>query len=61
MSLPTAPLEKWLKPDKYWAKSDVRLWQRAKASGRITETAADRLCLTYAKMQLEVIHPDYQP
>jgi len=61
VNLPTAPLERWLKPDKYWAKSDIRLWQRAKASGHITEQAADRLCLRYAHVQLEVVHPDYQP
>lgn len=58
MKITTEPLELWLKPDKSWNKSDIRLWHRAKKDGRITEEAADRLCLRYASMQLELIHPD---
>ena len=61
MNLATKPLEKWLKPDTRWAKSDVRLWQRCRQRGHIDEPTADRLCITYAGMQLELIHPDYLP
>ncbi|HEY7823670.1 MAG TPA: hypothetical protein VIG24_12585 [Acidimicrobiia bacterium] len=58
MNLNTDPLEPWLKPDRTWNKSDVRLWHRAKKAGHISEEAADRLCLRYARIQLELIHPD---
>ena len=56
-----APLEHWLKPSGQWSRADLRTWSRAKESGYITEEAADLLCIKYAGMQLEVIHPDYHP
>jgi Zn-dependent oligopeptidase len=37
------------------------LYARAKKNGHITEEAADRLMLRYAKIQLELVHPDVQP
>lgn len=58
MNLSTGPLEKWLHPDATWTKSDARAWLRARRSGRITEQTADRLCLRYAGLQVELIHPD---
>lgn len=61
MTLPIEPLIPWLKPNRTWSKTDARGWERAKHTGTITEEMADRLCIRYAKMQLEVIHPDYQP
>ena len=57
----THPLEKWLKPDRTWTKSDVRSWLRCRNRGQIDEELADRLCLTYARIQLELIHPDVTP
>lgn len=61
MNLTTEPLRAWLKPNVTWSDTDLRGWERAKRSGTITEQMADRLCIRYAKIQLEVIHPDYQP
>jgi len=58
MMLTTAPLEPWLKPDRTWSKSDARVWTRAQQRGLIEEETADRLTLRYAKIQLELIHPD---
>ena len=58
MNLTTGPLEPWLTPDRTWNKSDVRLWHRATKSGQISEEAADRLMLRYARIQVEVVHPD---
>ncbi len=55
------PLDPWLKPTSSWDKSDARLYARAKKNGHITEEAADRLMLRYAKIQLELVHPDVQP
>ena len=61
MKLTMAPLEPWLHPSGQWSRADLRTWSRAKESGYITEEAADLLCIKYAGMQLEVIHPDYHP
>lgn len=58
MMLTTAPLQPWLKPDRTWNKSDVRTWHRATKTGMIAEETADRLMLTYANIQLELVHPD---
>ena len=58
MNLTTGPLEPWLTPDRTWNKSDVRLWHRATKAGQISEEAADRLMLRYARIQVEVVHPD---
>ena len=52
------PLDPWLRPDGTWDKADARLHARAKKSGWITEEAADRLMLRYARIQLELVHPD---
>ena len=60
MRLTFEPLSAWLKPDHTWDKADARLHARAKKSGHITEEAADRLMLRYAKIQLEIVHPDVQ-
>ena len=61
MRLTFGPLEPWLKPNHTWDKADARLHARAKRNGHITEEAADRLMLRYAKIQLEIVHPDVQP
>jgi hypothetical protein len=61
MRLDFTPLERWLHPNATWDKTDARLYARAKKSGTITEEAADRLMLRYAKIQLELVHPDYHP
>ena len=58
MRLNYEPLDPWLKPDSTWDKSDARLLARAKKSGMITEEAADRLMLRYARIQVELVHPD---
>jgi hypothetical protein len=34
------------------------MYARAKKNGHISEEAADRLMLRYAKIQLEIVHPD---
>jgi hypothetical protein len=58
MRLDFAPLEPWLKPNATWDKADARLHARAKQTGWITEEAADRLMLKYARIQLELVHPN---
>ena len=58
MRLTFGPLEPWLHPNSTWDKSDARMYARAKKNGHISEEAADRLMLRYAKIQLEIVHPD---
>ena len=58
MTLTYAPLEPWLRPDHTWTKADLRTHARARRSGIITYDAADRLMLRYARIQLELVHPD---
>jgi hypothetical protein len=61
MRLDFGPLEKWLYPSSEWDRADARAWWRAKKNGWISEETADRLCLRYAHIQLELIHPDVHP
>jgi hypothetical protein len=61
MKLSVGPLEPWLHPNGQWTRADQRAWCRAKETGHITDDMADRLLIRYASLQLEVIHPDYNP